>query len=110
MLNSNSGAILFPEIGWCQTFHATPNQRSDMVDNALRVGEPVKDILHICRDPAKLRNAPTRWAAIRRTLSRHLRRQNGSPSYTAYSNRGEIPQRREQGQRQQMERGSGIPP
>src|SRR6218665_1035532 len=55
--NSNSGATLFPEIGWCQTFHATPNQRSDAVDNALRVGEPVKDILHIRRDLAKLRNA-----------------------------------------------------
>src|SRR6218665_306409 len=47
---------MFQEIGWCQTFHATPNQRSDAVDNALRVGEPVKDIPHIRRDPAKLRN------------------------------------------------------
>src|SRR6218665_1950809 len=43
-----------------------PNQCSDMVDNALRVGEPVNDIPHIRRDPAKLRNA-------------HLRRQIGSP-------------------------------
>src|SRR6218665_1220974 len=52
-----SGATLFPEIRWSQAFHATPNQRSDAVDNTLRVGEPAKDIPHIRRDPAKLRNA-----------------------------------------------------
>ena len=59
MLNSNSGATLFPEIEWCQTFHATPNQRSYAVGNVLRLGAPVKDIphIHIRRDPAKPRNA-----------------------------------------------------
>src|SRR6218665_794647 len=56
-LDSNSGAKMFPEIEWCQTFDATPNQRSDAVDHALRVGEPVKDIPHIRRDPAKPRYA-----------------------------------------------------
>src|SRR6218665_3914247 len=39
-LNSNSGATKFPEIGWGQSLHATPNQRRDAVDNALWVGEP----------------------------------------------------------------------
>src|SRR6218665_2515420 len=83
-LNSNSGAKKFPEIGWGQSLHATPNQRRDAVDNALWVGEPVKDIPHIFRDPAKpIGMRSTRRAAVRRTLSRHLTRQVGSPSYIA---------------------------
>src|SRR6218665_754261 len=57
MLNSNSGATQFPEIGWGHSLYATPNQRRDAVDNALWVGKPVKDIPHISRDPAKPRNA-----------------------------------------------------
>ena len=39
------------------SLYTTPNQRRDAVDNALWVGEPVKDIPHIPRDPAKPRNA-----------------------------------------------------
>jgi len=36
------------------------NQRRDAVDNALWVGEPVKDIPHIPRDPANPNTNPKR--------------------------------------------------
>src|SRR6218665_190606 len=72
MLNSNSGATQFPEIGWGQSLHATPNQRRDAVDNALWVGEPVKDIRKTRIYPETRPNLgmrPTRRAAVRRILS-----------------------------------------
>ena len=56
MLNSHSGATEFPHIGRRWTLYATPNQCRDAVDNALLVGEPVKDIPHIHRYPTKRRN------------------------------------------------------
>ena len=57
MLNCHSVATEFPQIRWCQTLYAMPNQRRDMIDNVMRVGELVQDIPHISRDQAEPKNA-----------------------------------------------------